>query len=217
MSVNSRNSPPVEGLAIASSSSFAVFLDVAVKEVDGEGEGEFLGRIEIVLFADSTPLAAENFRVLCTGENKVLKPSGKPFHYKGTEFFAIEPGYHVSGGNFRELDDDFSDCSIYGGKRFPNEHLRNKPKLGSVMATGIVGPPNLELGEPYTILNGADFAICTTEEARRLDIWHEFYVVFGEVTSGMEVVKKMEPYGSSITARTSKSVYVVDCGQFDSD
>ena len=40
-----------------------VYLDVAIK-------GEKVGRIEMVLFTKEAPRAAENFRQLCTGEER---------------------------------------------------------------------------------------------------------------------------------------------------
>lgn len=38
------------------------------------------------------------------------------------------------------------------------------------------------------------------------------HVVFGNVTDGMDVVKKIESYGSS-SGRTSKKIVIADCGQ----
>ena len=45
----------------------------------------------------------------------------------------------------------------------------------------------------------------------RLDGKH---VVFGEVTSGMDVVKAIEGLGSK-DGKTKKKVVIVDCGQLD--
>merc|ERR1712169_102222 len=56
--------------------------------------------------------------------------------------------------------------------------------------------------------NGSQFFLCTTKTAW-LDGKH---VVFGSVTEGMDVVKKIESYGSQ-TGKTSKSIKIDDCGQ----
>jgi len=45
----------------------------------------------------------------------------------------------------------------------------------------------------------------------RLDGKH---VVFGKVVEGMEVVDKVESYGSS-SGKTSKTVTIADCGQLE--
>ena len=42
-----------------------VFFDIAIK-------GMPIGRVEMVLFTDVAPLAAENFRAFCTGESTAL-------------------------------------------------------------------------------------------------------------------------------------------------
>lgn len=55
-----------------------VFMDVE-NDVD-KGMG---GRIVFELFSDTTPLTAENFRALCTGEKGKGK-DGHPLHFKGT-------------------------------------------------------------------------------------------------------------------------------------
>jgi cyclophilin family peptidyl-prolyl cis-trans isomerase len=38
------------------------------------------------------------------------------------------------------------------------------------------------------------------------------HVVFGQVTEGLDVVKKVESYGSS-SGRTSAKIVIADCGQ----
>lgn len=52
-----------------------MFLDITIG-------GEYRGRLVLLLYADTVPKTAENFRALCTGE-KGLASTGQPLHYKG--------------------------------------------------------------------------------------------------------------------------------------
>ena len=52
-----------------------VFLDITIG-------GEYRGRLVLLLYADTVPKTAENFRALCTGE-KGSASTGQPLHYKG--------------------------------------------------------------------------------------------------------------------------------------
>ncbi|KAF4084696.1 hypothetical protein AMELA_G00109010 [Ameiurus melas] len=56
--------------------------------------------------------------------------------------------------------------------------------------------------------NGSQFFICTLK-TEWLDGKH---VVFGSVKEGMEVVKKVEAFGSR-SGKTSKRIIVTDCGE----
>lgn len=56
--------------------------------------------------------------------------------------------------------------------------------------------------------NGSQFFI-TTVKTSWLDNRH---VVFGTIVEGMEVIKKIESYGSQ-SGKTSKKISIADCGQ----
>jgi cyclophilin family peptidyl-prolyl cis-trans isomerase len=86
--------------------------------------------------------------------------------------------------------------SIYGNK-FPDENFtlrHDRPGLLSMANSG----PNT---------NGSQFFI-TTVVTSWLDTKH---VVFGAVVSGMEIVKKVESFGSQ-SGKTSVKVSISDCG-----
>jgi peptidylprolyl isomerase len=61
-------------------------------------EGRPLGRLVMELYADTTPLTAENFRCLCTGEKGMGPNSKKPLHFKGSSFHRIIKGFMMQGG-----------------------------------------------------------------------------------------------------------------------
>jgi len=153
------------------------------------------GRVTIELFADTTPITAENFRALCTGEKGVGK-SGKPLHYKGSTFHRVIPGFMCQGGDFTAGNGTGGE-SIYGSK-FNDENFVKKH----------TGPGILSMANSGKNTNGSQFFICT-EETAWLDGKH---VVFGKVVEGLDVIRAVEKVGSS-GGRTSKTVTVADCGQ----
>ncbi|KAK3204505.1 hypothetical protein Dsin_018551 [Dipteronia sinensis] len=63
--------------------------------------GNPAGRLVIERFADTTPITAENFRALCTGE-KGIRKNEKPLHYKGTIFPRVIPRCLLNGGDLTE-------------------------------------------------------------------------------------------------------------------
>ncbi|CAI5452017.1 unnamed protein product [Caenorhabditis angaria] len=172
----------------ASQARSKVFFDVNIGN-------EPAGRIEIELFNDHVPKTAENFRALCTGEKGVGK-SGVPLHFKGSKFHRIIPDFMIQGGDFTRHNGTGGE-SIYGHK-FEDENFDLKH-------TGL-GCVSMANAGPNT--NGSQFFICTVDTPW-LDGGH---VVFGQVTDGISIVKKIEKIGSRSGA-PSKVVSIADCGE----
>eukprot|EP01098_Paradermamoeba_levis_P005083 TRINITY_DN2162_c0_g1_i1.p1 TRINITY_DN2162_c0_g1~~TRINITY_DN2162_c0_g1_i1.p1 ORF type:complete len:172 (-),score=68.60 TRINITY_DN2162_c0_g1_i1:43-558(-) len=165
-----------------------VFFDITA-------DGSPVGRIEMTLRADVVPKTAENFRALCTGE-KGVGPSGKPLHFKGSPFHRVIPGFMCQGGDFTKGNGTGGE-SIYGGK-FNDENFELKHTGKGILSMANAGKNT----------NGSQFFICTAVTSW-LDGKH---VVFGTVTKGLDVIDKVEAYGSQSGA-TKKKIVVADCGQ----
>ncbi|KEP49384.1 peptidyl-prolyl cis-trans isomerase, cyclophilin-type protein [Rhizoctonia solani 123E] len=164
-------------------------------------DGESAGRIEFKLYDDIVPETAKNFRLLCIGKrgNKDGKEeviSG----YSGSSFHRIIPQFMCQGG-------DFTKGNGTGGKsiwaeddsdgKFSDENFQTKHTKPGLLSMANAGPNT----------NGSQFFI-TTVVTSWLDGKH---VVFGEIVTGLDIVKKMEAVGSA-SGKPSKPVKIAACG-----
>ncbi|XP_077481390.1 peptidyl-prolyl cis-trans isomerase F, mitochondrial isoform X3 [Stigmatopora argus] len=144
--------------------------------------------------ADSEPLGRVTFELNAEVVPKTAGEQG--FGYKGSTFHRVIPQFMCQGGDFTNHNGT-GGKSIYGWK-FPDENFELKHTGSGILSMANAGPNT----------NGSQFFICTSK-TEWLDGKH---VVFGSVKGGMDVVKKVETFGSR-SGRTSKKITITDCGE----
>lgn len=165
-----------------------VYFDISIGD-------EPAGRIVMELYGKVVPKTVENFRKLCTCETGIGN-FDKPRCYKGSKFHRIIPNFMIQGGDFTH-GNGMGGESIYGEK-FADENFELKHDKPFMLSMANAGPNT----------NGSQFFI-TTVVTSWLDDHH---VVFGKVSSGTDIVKKIEAVGSQ-SGTPKKTVVITDSGE----
>lgn len=149
---------------------------------------QLLGRIVVLLRADICPKTAENFRCLCTHEHG--------FGYQNSVIHRIIPNFVCHGGDFTK-GDGTGGKSIYGAK-FDDENFTLRH----------TGPGILSMANSGPNTNGSQFFFAMM----RMGWLDKKHVVVGNCISGLDILKKMEKWGSA-SGKTSEKVFISNCGE----
>eukprot|EP00392_Amoebophrya_sp_AT5.2_P008459 g8486.t1 len=109
-----------------------VFLDISIGP-------DYVGRLEIELFDDITPLTAENFRCLCTGEKGLGKHYFRGLHLLNTAIHRVCPRLFLQGGDIVERNGTCGE-SIYG-EFFDDENYEVKHEKGVISMAKVLHFP----------------------------------------------------------------------------
>ncbi len=135
-----------------------------------------LGDIDVKFFPEKAPLHV--FAFVTRAESGF---------YNGTQFHRVIPGFMIQGGDPNSKDNNFNDDGT-GGPLVMMPHEFNDVKhVRGILSTARVSDPKVGAGSQFFIMHGANPGL------------DEQYTVFGEVTSGLDVVDEIA------NARTFKS------------
>jgi cyclophilin family peptidyl-prolyl cis-trans isomerase len=153
------------------------------------------GKITVQLEYKKTPITVANFVSLAEGTNTIVKADlkGKPF-YNGLKFHRVIKDFMIQGGD--PLGNGSGDPGYKFKDEFRDDLKMDKP---GVLAMANAGPGT----------NGSQIFI-THKETNYLNGRH---TVFGHVTSGMDVVNKIEQ--NDVINKVTVSKFGVEAKKFN--
>lgn len=158
-------------------------------------------------------MACENFATLCANGSSFglcggkTKPppvgeSGKPLTYRNTVVHRVIPKFVLQAGDF-VFGNGSGGESVFGKKTFKDERagLALKHDRQGILSMGNSGKNS----------NSSQFFFLLGDSASQCDGKH---VIFGELKSGMEVLKAAEQFGTS-SGEPTVSIMITDCGIYE--
>ena len=162
-----------------------------------EANDKYLGKVYFKLRPDIVPKTCENFFKLCAGSNEL------GLSYKGTRIFKIMPGFIMQMGDVTN-NDGSGGRSVFDSVdgMFEDENFFLQHTQPGIIACANWGRPNT---------NNSQFYVCLADDAPWLD---GKSVVFGHVSKGMHVIRRIESMGS-MSGAVHHNIVITDCGIVD--
>ncbi len=154
---------------------------------------EDAGRVHFELFDEIVPRTCMNFRTLCM---KSVTGKGEA-DYKGVPFHRVIKNFMIQCGDTTN-GDGTGGMSIYG-RNFQDENFELTHNQEGLLSMANAGPNT----------NGSQFFITTKAPLPHLDGKH---VVFGMVTKGYDIIKRIEKLQTNGDDSPVLPVYVSNCG-----
>jgi cyclophilin family peptidyl-prolyl cis-trans isomerase len=160
------------------------------------------------VYQNKTPLAAENFKCLCTGE-KGIGRMGKLLCYQGSKVHRIVPQFCVQMGDFTKGNGTGGE-SIYP----PNsQHGDAWGKFKDELFMQHSKPGLLSMANSGKNTNSSQ-VFFTLRPVPHLDGKH---VVFGEVVEGMDVIEALGMLETDSKQKPVHPVEISECGEVGID
>jgi cyclophilin family peptidyl-prolyl cis-trans isomerase len=171
-------------------------------------DGHSVGRVVVKVYQNKTPLAAENFKCLCTGE-KGIGRMGKLLCYQGSKVHRIVPQFCVQMGDFTKGNGTGGE-SIYP----PNsQHGDAWGKFKDELFMQHSKPGLLSMANSGKNTNSSQ-VFFTLRPVPHLDGKH---VVFGEVVEGMDVIEALGMLETDSKQKPVHPVEISECGEVGID
>jgi len=155
------------------------------------------GRVVFELFKDITPKTVENFISFLNGSVGIGQHTKKPLHYKGTKVFRIQQGVNLCVG---DIEDKFG----HGGESIYGPTFRDENYVRRHTQAGI-----LSMFTPRGRHTGASSFMVTLKACKP---FNGRYVAFGQVISGMEIIRAIEKVPTQGDYVPRVDIVIVDCG-----
>ncbi|KAJ9467595.1 Peptidyl-prolyl cis-trans isomerase [Diplonema papillatum] len=160
-----------------------------------------IGRLYLELFVDAAPMAAENFRGLCTGEYGVTA-DGVRLDFISSSIYRVHPSVKKGGGYI--LGGDITHQVGCGGQSvfgepFADEAFKHRHTTPGLLSSAPHAPN----------CNTSRFCI-TTAKCPQFDYRQ---VVFGKVTDGMALLERLEQVPLNKNFSPKDEVRITFCGQ----